>query len=114
MSSLTEAFTINSPENTNKKPIIQENNRTVPDSMQESRDDTTTTFNQPHGIPGCVIQDNKVQFDLKNNHSWSNSRGYGHIVIGTYDSCSNIHGRIHPWNRIRPLNSKRDPSELSN
>ena len=47
MSSLTEAFTINSPENTNKKPIIQENNRTVPDSMQESRDDTTTTFHQP-------------------------------------------------------------------
>tara|TARA_Y100000389_G_scaffold79344_2_gene76093 strand:+ start:2884 stop:3222 length:339 start_codon:yes stop_codon:yes gene_type:complete len=112
MSSLREAFTNLTP--TSTKPIVKENDRTIPDEMQHSRDTTTTTFHQPYGTSNRVIQDNNVQFELQNNHSWSNSRGYGNLVIGTFDSCNNIHGRVHPWNRIRPLNSKRDPSKLSN
>lgn len=112
MSSLREAFA--TKQQTANKPIIKENDRAIPENMQKSKDDTTTTFNQSHGAPKCVIQDNKVQFDLQNNHTWSNSRGYGNVVVGTFDSCSNIHGRIHPWNIIRSLNTKRDPSKLSN
>ena len=69
--------------------------------MQKSEDPTITTFTQPNSVPSNVIQDNTVNFDLKNNHSWSNSRGYGNVVVGTYDSCSNIHGKVHPWNRFK-------------
>jgi hypothetical protein len=104
MSSYKEAFT--TIKSVNKKPIIQENERKIPDSMQLSQDNTTTTFNQPNSIPSGVIQDNRVQFDLKNNHSWSNVRGFGNINVGTYDSCNNIHGRVHPYNRIKKKNIK--------
>lgn len=79
MSSLREAFTNLTP--TSSKPIVKENDRTIPDEMQHSRDTTTTTFHQPYGTSNRVIQDNNVQFELQNNHSWSNSRGYGNLVI---------------------------------
>jgi hypothetical protein len=49
-----------------------------------------------------VIQDNSVS-DFHNSHVWSNSRGYGNIVIGTADSDNLIYGRVSPWNRIPKL-----------
>ena len=106
MSNYIEAFTTTKYKDTNK-PIIQENNRKIPNKMQKSEDPTTTTFTQLHSVPSNVIQDNTVRFDLKNNHSWSNSRGYGNVIVGTYDSCSNIHGKVHPWNRFNGMKTKR-------
>ena len=101
MSNYREAFTNTINKGNRNKPIIQENNRKIPNKMQKSEDPTITTFTQPNSVPSKVIQDNTVNFDLKNNHSWSNSRGYGNVVVGTYDSCSNIHGKVHPWHRFK-------------
>ena len=36
--------------------------------MQKSEDPTITTFTQPNSVPSKVIQDNTVNFDLKNNY----------------------------------------------
>ncbi len=106
MSSYNEAFKVcNIPKKSKivKKPRIFENYRPIPQSKQVSEDTSKTTHQQESSLPSKVIQDNSVNFPLKNNHSWSNSRGYGNIVIGTFDSCNNMHGRIHPYNRLDKL-----------
>lgn len=90
-----------------KKPIILENN--------EVKDDTTTTHCLPYEIPKRVIQNNDVDFDIKNTANWSNTRGYGNIVVATNDTCNNVHGRIHPWNRIYPLGKPYSgPADIKN
>ena len=53
--------------------------------------------------PREILNDNILIEDPKSSHSWSNQRGYGHITIGTFDTCSNIHSKVHPYNRIAPL-----------
>ena len=37
-------------------------------------------------------QSNNVDFTKTYNKSWSNTRGYGNIVVGTHDTCNNIQG----------------------
>lgn len=114
MSSYSEAFNTCGARNNVKKPLkprIFENYRPIPQTKQVSQDTTKTTHSQLMEAPSKVIQDNSVNFSLQNNHSWSNSRGYGNIVIGTYDSCSNIHGRVHPYNRIPKLPSGNNSVE---
>ena len=64
-----------------------------------------TTNCLPYKAPKSVIQNNNVEFNFSNSNTWSNTRGYGNIVVGTSDNQNNIHGRIHPWNRIHPLST---------
>ena len=70
--------------------------------------DSTTTYCQAYGVPERVIQDNEINQKPNWSHSWSNQRGYGNIVVATDDTCNNIHGRVHPWNRIAPLSMPYD------
>ena len=96
-----------------KKPIIIENNNVVENNngiknnnrIKNNRINNTTTTNycKPYKAPIRIIQDNKIIETPKSAHSWSNQRSYGNIVIGTHDSCNNVHGRVHPFNRINPL-----------
>ena len=83
-----------------KKPIIIENNRVVEGEEQHS---TTTNYCKNYNPPMRVIQDNKIVEKPKSSHSWSNQRSYGNIVVGSNDTCNNIHGRIHPYNRLFAL-----------
>ena len=50
-----------------------------------------------------VVSDNNVINIPRSSHSWSNQRGYGNIVVGSFDTCSNIYSKVHPYNRIPPL-----------
>ena len=58
----------------------------------------------PYKAPNRVINNNYVEYPSVKTHSWSNTRGYGNIVLATNDSCNNIHGKVKPWNRIESLN----------
>jgi hypothetical protein len=49
--------------------------------------------------PSKIIKSNEVEFPINNPHSWSNTRSYGNIIIATNDTCSNIHGKVKPYNR---------------
>ena len=113
MSNYPESFRVNCvgklPCNNNKKfcdvskkPIIIENND-VRENNGRVNDNTTTNYCQNYAAPINVINDNIVREKPKSAHSWSNQRGHGNIVVGTHDSCNNIHGRVHPFNRIFPL-----------
>jgi hypothetical protein len=64
-----------------------------------------TTHCLEYKAPKEIINDNIVDFDTTNSHSWSNQRGYGNIVMATNDTCNNIRGKVHPWNRIPKLNN---------
>tara|TARA_B100000575_G_scaffold294356_1_gene309751 strand:- start:4283 stop:4687 length:405 start_codon:yes stop_codon:yes gene_type:complete len=114
MSSYPDAFQLQSvgnlQNNTNvpTKPIILENNKMVPLKNSTENQETTTTHTQEFGDINNVDQDNGVDFAIGNNHSWSNVRGYGNIVVGTNDSRNNIHGRVHPYNRIASLKNPHD------
>ncbi len=61
-----------------------------------------TSYCRPVATNLNVIQDNSVS-NMQNSHVWSNSRGYGNIVIGTADSNGVIYGPVSPWNRIPKL-----------
>lgn len=114
MSSYNEAFNgCGVPKITKKasKPRIFENYRPIPQSKQISKDAAKTPHSEIADSPTKIIQDNGVNFPLKNNHSWSNSRGYGNIVVGTFDSCNNVHGRVHPYNRLPKLDKKEKSLE---
>lgn len=87
------------------KPIVLENNRVVP--LNSTDKHLTTIHSQPNRAPSNLIQTNKVDFKTT-TPTWSNSRGYGNIVIGTHDTCSNVHGRIVPYNRLPPLQEPYD------
>ena len=114
MSSYPDAFRINCVGDVScnnnlsiceNKPVVLENNKPV----------STTTACLPYKAPKEVIQDNKVDYSFSNSNTWSNTRGYGNIVVGTSDNNNNIHGRIHPWNRITPLSSPYDsPAVVKN
>ena len=56
-----------------------------------------------YDTPREILNNNYLTDELHTSHTWSNQRGYGHITVGTFDSCSNIHTKIHPYNRIDPL-----------
>lgn len=49
--------------------------------------------------PSKIIKSNGLEFPEISPHSWSNTRSYGNIVIATNDTCSNIHGKVKPYNR---------------
>ena len=83
-----------------KKPIIIENNNVVEEDIQHH---TTTNYCKKYSQPMKIIQDNLVTEKPKSSHSWSNQRSYGNIVVGRHDTCNNVHGRVHPYNRIFPL-----------
>uniref|UniRef100_A0A6C0JIA6 Uncharacterized protein n=1 Tax=viral metagenome TaxID=1070528 RepID=A0A6C0JIA6_9ZZZZ len=111
MSSYPEAFKLNCvgklpTDNTysvcQQKPIILENNNLAQGSNYKPQGCPT------YEPPREVIQSNNVDFTKTYNKSWSNTRGYGNIVVGTHDTCNNIQGRVHPWNRINPLSSPHD------
>ena len=51
-----------------------------------------------------IVSENKIDYKLSSNHTWSNQRGYGNIIVGNLDTCNNIHTRVHPYNRIDRLN----------
>lgn len=53
-----------------------------------------------YSSPLEVYENSSINFDLLNNHSWSNQRGYGNIQISSFDSCNNIKGEVFNWNRI--------------
>ena len=112
MSSYPEAFKLNCvgklPTDNNysvcqEKPIILENNNVVPKGAKHLNRGCA-----PYKAPKNVIQDNTFQGNKVSAKSWSNTRGYGNIVVGTYDINNDIHGRIHPWNRITPLTQPYD------
>ena len=75
------------------KPIIIENNNLIEND----------TINKFYNSPNNVTQDNTVSEESKSTHSWSNQRSYGNIVVATHDTCNNVHGRIHPFNRLHAL-----------
>lgn len=83
-----------------QKPIVLENNNVV---QQNSRSGCSS-YNPPQN----VVQDNAIPTNKVSNKSWSNVRGYGNVVVATHDTQNNVHGRIHPWNRITPLNNPHD------
>ena len=89
-----------------KKPIIIENNNVVEEENNKMADrsgNTTTNYCANYNPPMRVIQDNIVVEKPQSAHSWSNQRSYGNIVVGTHDTCNNVHGRVHPYNRLFPL-----------
>lgn len=106
MSAYPQAFTINKVGDLtcnnnfyyvdNSLPIMMDERRVVP-AM------STTTHCQAYRPPMEVIQDNTFPSPHFNERSWSNHRGYGNIVVATHDTCNNIRGRVHPWNRIPKL-----------
>ena len=82
-----------------KSTIILENKNVV--EQGNNRSTSCSAFTPPQN----VVQNNKVPVGVVSNKSWSNVRGYGNIVVATHDTESNMHGRLHPWNRINPLSS---------
>lgn len=83
-------------------------------SSNKKTSQLTTTHCQAYGAPTNVIQDNTVNWPQENQHTWSNQRGYGNVVISTVDSANNVRGRVSPWNRIpslvAPIDVSIDPS----
>jgi len=112
-------------DNTNK-PVIIENDKIVPEqkkqfTQQYQQGDvrkpslSTTTHCLPYDAPKRVIQNNLVDFKPVNNHSWSNQRGYGNILVATSDNQNNIKASVHPYHRIQPLRQPYDgPADIYN
>lgn len=112
MSSYPDAFRLNCVGKiscNNNHDICQDdkniNKKLEKRSLEQPKLSHQTTHCLPYKAPREVIQDNSVDFKFSNTNTWSNTRGYGNIVIGTSDLQNNIHGRVHPWNRINPLSS---------
>ena len=91
-------------DNTNK-PVVIENDKIVPDQRRNQRIEdiqnnqqgmvrrgsrSTTTHCLPYETPKRVIQNNLVDFKPVDNHSWSNQRGYGNILLATVDNQNNV------------------------
>ena len=97
-----------------KEPVVIQNGNVVSEENSPqvnqpiNKASSTTTHCLAYKAPQRVIQDNEVNFKPQWAHSWSNTRGYGNIVVATNDTCNNIHGRVHPWNRIQPLSMPYD------
>ena len=116
-------------DNTNK-PVVIENDKIVPDQRRNQRIEdiqnnqqgmvrrgsrSTTTHCLPYETPKRVIQNNLVDFKPVDNHSWSNQRGYGNILLATVDNQNNVKGSIHPYHRIQPLRQPYDgPADIYN
>lgn len=107
MSSYPNAFRVNCIGNTscNNNYTVCKDQTYINNKLQQRRLPQQTTHCLPYQAPKQVIQNNNVDFQFSNSNTWSNARGYGNIVIGTSDTQNNIHGRIHPWNRIHALSS---------
>tara|TARA_B100001093_G_scaffold519364_1_gene608029 strand:- start:279 stop:644 length:366 start_codon:yes stop_codon:yes gene_type:complete len=108
MSSYPDAFRLNCigklPTDSNysvcqQKPIILENKNVV--EKGHNRPESCSAFAAPQN----VVQDNAVPSGLVSNKSWSNVRGYGNVVVATHDTENNMHGRVHPWNRLNNMAS---------
>tara|TARA_B100001093_G_C26837431_1_gene1019015 strand:+ start:585 stop:1052 length:468 start_codon:yes stop_codon:yes gene_type:complete len=116
-------------DNTNK-PIVIENDKIVQErgrNQTEMRQDdyqqgmvrkgarSTTTHCLPYDAPKRVIQNNLVDFRPVDNHSWSNQRGYGNILLATADNQNNVKGSVHPYHRLQPLRQPYDgPADIYN
>ena len=76
-------------------------------------DNSQSLYCLPYSAPSNVIDSNLVDFEPTDSHSWSNQRGYGNIVVATYDTCNNIHGKVNPWNRIpKATNPYSSPADI--
>ena len=56
-----------------------------------------------YDTPKQILNNNYLLDEPHTSHTWSNQSGYGHIIIGSFDSCSNVHTKVHPYNRLDPL-----------
>ena len=125
MSQYPDSFRVNCvgtlPCNNNRKfcdlsnePVVIQNGNVVSEENSQNIQkpvksvNSTTTHCLPYGAPKRVIQSNEITEKPKWSHSWSNVRGYGNIVVATNDDCTNIHGKVHPYNRIHPLSMPYD------
>ena len=91
-----------------KHPIIIENDKIVSEEQAFEKmpgmvRQSTNSHCQAYGHPQNVIQSNEIHEKPQWSHSWSNQRGYGNIVLATNDTCNNVHGRVHPYNRLTAL-----------
>tara|TARA_B100000963_G_scaffold45853_2_gene34250 strand:+ start:609 stop:1046 length:438 start_codon:yes stop_codon:yes gene_type:complete len=97
-----------------KGPVVIQNGKVVSEESSSEKltrpikNVSTTSHCQAYGVPEKVIQDNEIGEKPKWTHTWSNVRGYGNIVVATNDSCNNIHGKVHPYNRISSLSMPYD------
>lgn len=97
-----------------KAPVVIQNGKVVSEESSAEKitkpmnNESSTSHCQAYGVPERVIQDNEIKEKPKWTHTWSNVRGYGNIVVATNDSCSNVHGRVHPYNRIKALSMPYD------
>jgi hypothetical protein len=123
MSQYPDSFRVNCvgtlPCNNNKQfcdhskgPVVIQNGAVVSEERSSEKlnkiDNSSTTHCQSYGTPQRVIQDNEIKEKPNWTHTWSNVRGYGNIVVATNDSCNNVHGRVHPYNRITKLSMPYD------
>jgi hypothetical protein len=116
----------------NKSPMIIENDQLIDEKKNKNKSYnnisnisnrnitdkaalSTTTHCLPYSTPNKVIQTNKINFKPTDNKSWSNQRGYGNILVATYDRENNIKGSVHPYHRIYPLKQPYDgPADIYN
>lgn len=82
--------------NNELKKLKEENSKNKPKRMDREKGTICADYNSPIDI----TENNSINFNLLNNHSWSNQRGYGNIQISSFDSCNNINGEVFNWNRI--------------
>ena len=115
---------------TSDKPVVIENDKIVPDQRRNQRIEdrqnyqggmvrrqsrSTTTHCLPYDTPKRVIQNNLIDFKPVDNHSWSNQRGYGNILVATVDNQNNVKGSVHPYHRLQPLKQPYDgPADIYN
>ena len=67
---------------------------------QKKKDIEKGAICSDYNSPIQVYENSSIDFNLLNNHSWSNQRGYGNIQISSFDDCNNIKGEVFNWNRI--------------
>ena len=79
---------------------LKEQEQNIKKNTQKRIDREKGTVCSNYNSPIDVNENNSINFNLLNNHSWSNQRGYGNIQIGSFDSCNNINGEVFNWNRI--------------
>ena len=67
-------------------------------NLKNSCDDKISNKCIPYNQPSKLIKNNKINYSIKNSHSWSNQRGYGNIIVAKSDTCNNIHTKVKSYN----------------
>lgn len=75
--------------------------------LKKSNDNKNNSKTQciEYSNPKKEIKENIINFDILSNHTWSNQRGYGNIMLGSNDNCNNLNNKIYNWNRIPKQNN---------